>query len=800
MTLAPRWRKVGRDLWNNRARSLLVVLAVALSLFALGGVLGAYAILTRETTQGYLGTDPAHITLALKEEVDDALVRAAERRPAIQRVQARGTVLARVQVGPSEWRTLALFVIPDFNELAIGTFVPEQGAWPPPANTMLLERAALNVLGQNAGIGQSVKVQLPGGETYKLGISGTVHDSGQAPGWMDGVAYGYVTPQTLTALGIGGGVNELKLRVSGNATDETRLERIAQETAVWLESQGRRVLRVEIPPPAQHPHQAQMNALLVLLAVFSVMALLLSGVLVANLVSALLAQQVRQIGVMKAVGARTYQIAGVYLVTVLTLCALALLLAVPSGPLAARLAAGLAAGLLNFNIVNHAVPAWVFGVQLLAGLAVPLLVTAYPIRRGTRVTVREAISDYGVEQDGGTDALNTLLGRLPRLGRPLLLSLRNTFRRRERLVLTLGTLAVGGAMFMTALNVTASWNTTLDHAFETRRFDVEVRLEQPAPADRLLRLANSAAGVGQAEAWGYARIARAHPGEVDVVRAYPGGIHGSLIALAPPVDSQLGHPTLTSGRWLQPGDTRTLVVNEAFLRDEPDLALGDEVALALRGQPQNYAIVGVVREIGAPATAYLPPTALGNRAASLRVVTLDSSAEGQRAVARRLEQTLAAADLNVTATSTSAQVRSSFDEHITILVTALLTIAGLVVAVGGLGLATTMSMNVLERTREFGVMRATGASSRDVLRLVVVEGALIGFSSCLVALVLALPLSLLVDTVAGQVGLQAPLAFRVSPFGVFAWLGLAVSLAALASLVPAQGAARLTVRRVLAYE
>ena len=800
MTLAPRWRKVGRDLWGNRGRSLLIVLAVALSMFALGGVLGSYAILGRETTQGYLGTTPAHLTLVLRGTVDDALVRAAAKRPNIENAQARGTVLARAQVGPSEWRTLALFVVPDFSDLRVGTFTPEQGAWPPPEGTMLVERASLSVLGQGARVGQDVTVQLPGGEARVLGISGTAHDSGQAPGWMDGVAYGYVAPETLARLGGLGGVNELKLRVTGDAADEARLERIAQDTALWLESQGQSVLRAEVPPPAQHPHQAQMNALLVLLAVFSVLALLLSGVLVANLMSALLAQQVRQIGMMKAVGARTGQIAGVYLVTVLLLCGLALLLALPTGLLAARYAAGLAAGLLNFDLVSRAVPAWVFGVQLAAGLAVPPLVAAYPVWRGVRVTVREAVSDYGVAQGAETGLLDTLLGRLRGLGRPLLLSLRNTFRRRERLALTLGTLAVGGAMFMTALNVTAAWNSTLDRAFETRRFDVEVRLEEPAPAARLLALAKETRGVARAEAWGYARTARTHEGDIDVTRAYPGGVHGGLVALAPPADSRLGHPALQSGRWLRAGAPGEAVVNEAFLRDEPDLALGDAVALTLGGQARRFTIVGVVREIGAPGTAYLPSGALTGRAATLRVVARDRSSEGQQAVARGLEQALAGAGVNVAATGTRAQVRGSFDEHITILVSALLTIAGLVVAVGGLGLATTMSVNVLERRREFGVMRATGATSQDVLRLVVVEGALIGSLSWLAALVLALPLSLLVDTIAGQVGLQAPLVFRVSFGGMFLWFALAVGLAALASLVPARGAARLTVRQVLAYE
>lgn len=794
-----RWRKVGRDLWGNRGRSLLIVLAVALSLFALGGVLGAYAVLGRETTQGYLGTEPAHVTLVLRGGVDDALVQAAEQLPEVESAQARGTVLARAQVGPSEWRTLALFVVPDFNNLRVGTFTPEQGAWPPPEGTMLVERAALGVLGPGGRVGQDVTVQLPNGEARVLGVSGTVHDSGQAPGWMDGVAYGYVTPRTLAGLRGTGGVNELKLRVSGDAADKGRLERIAQDTAVWLEAQGRSVLRIDIPPSAEHPHQAQMNALLVLLLVFSVLALLLSGVLVANLITALLAQQVRQIGVMKAVGARTAQVAGVYLVTVLVLCGLALALALPSGLLAARYAAGLAAGLLNFNIVRYTVPTWVFGVQVLAGLAVPLLVAAFPIWRGTRVTVREALSDYGVPQAVSEGTLERLLGRLRGVGLPLLLSLRNTFRRRERLALTLGTLAVGGAMFMAALNVTAAWNATLDQAFETRRWGVEVRLEEPTSAAQLLALADKTPGVARAEAWGYARTARSHEGEVDVTNAYPGGVHGGVVALAPPPGSRLGRPPLVSGHWLR-GAPDEAVVNEAFLRAEPDLELGSRVALTLGEGVATYTVVGTVREIGAPGTVYLPSGTLGGRAGALRVVTQDRSAIGQGMVAQRLEQALAGAGIDVAATSTSAQVRGSFDEHITILVTALLTIAGLVVAVGGLGLATTMSVNVLERIREFGVMRATGATSRDVLRLVVVEGVLVGALGALVAFVLSLPLSLLVDTIAGQVGLQAPLVFRVSLGGVLLWFTLAVGLAALASLVPAQGAARLTVRQVLAYE
>lgn len=145
-------------------------------------------------------------------------------------------------------------------------------------------------------------------------------------------------------------------------------------------------------------------------------------------------------------------------------------------------------------------------------------------------------------------------------------------------------------------------------------------------------------------------------------------------------------------------------------------------------------------------------------------------------------------------------LRASFDEHIVILVSALSGMAALVAAVGGVGLASTMGVNVLERTRELGVMQAVGATPRDVLGIVVAEGVLIGALSWLLALVLSLPLSAGVGFVAGRVGLGVPLDFAVSPPAMLLWLGIVVVFAAAASFYPAWGASRMTVRETLAYE
>ena len=130
----------------------------------------------------------------------------------------------------------------------------------------------------------------------------------------------------------------------------------------------------------------------------------------------------------------------------------------------------------------------------------------------------------------------------------------------------------------------------------------------------------------------------------------------------------------------------------------------------------------------------------------------------------------------------------------------LLAIMAVIVAlVGGVGLSGVLTLNVLERRREIGVMRSIGASSWRVIGLSIGEGVMLGWMSWLIALPLSIPAAYLLATYGLSFALNQQLAYRFSPQGAMIWLVIITLLAILASTLPARSAAKVSVRDSLNY-
>jgi putative ABC transport system permease protein len=801
--ISPRWRKVMRDLWLNKNRTIIVVFSIAVGVFAVGTIATSQIILSGDLRQAYLATNPAHATILTFEAFGDDVVEAIANIRTVADVEARRRVSLRVKTS-GKWQLLWVSAIPDFEAVKIDQFAPESGTWPPTDHELLIERSALKLL--EAAVGDTVVVKTPDGKERPMLISGLAHDLNAQMYVFDGVAVGYITEDTLDWLDQPRNFNEVRLVVAGDNLDRDKIQRVVDQARDKIEDSGRTVWATFIPEPGKHLFLDPMiQAISVMMGSLALLSLLLSGFLVINTIAALMTQHIRQIGMMKAVGARTRHVILMYLAMVAIFGLLALLIAVPLGAAGAFFFSRFIASFLNFDVNTFRLPTGVLVAEISVGLLVPLIAALYPVLAGARITVQAATSEYGLGRGRfGTSRVDRLLlkiqtnGWLRRhLSRPLLLSLRNTFRRKARLALTLLTLIFGGAIFITVFSLRASMLTTLDSWLAYFQYDVAVQFDQPYRVERITREALRVPGVMTAETWGFSNTRRERP---------DGSSSQNLYLFAPPAETQLVKPVVHEGRWLRPDDDNAVVVNSLVLRDEPDLQVGHEISLIIEGRKQPFQVVGMV-------TGGMPvPMIFANypyfaqvahdvgRAEWVFTGTSDHSLAGQASVAQALEDHFEQIGWEVGATSKVKEEMAEVEAIFEVIVVLLLVMAFLLAVIGGLGLMGTMSINVLERTREIGVIRAIGASNRSVRRIFITEGIIIGAISWLIGTIAAYPLSKILSNLIGSQFLNAPLNYTFSMSGVLIWLGMVIVLAGVSSFLPAWNASRMTVREVLAYE
>ena len=782
------WRKAISDFWTERARTALVVLAIALGISAFASVLSSYAILTRELDRGYLETNPASAVLRVVR-IDDQVVNTILQNPEVSDAEPRRTVTGQIKAGPVQWRNLTLFVVKDYGDIRVSKLAPQQGAWPPATGEILIERDAFQVA--KANIGDKVTVKTANGKEQQLVVSGSVHDVGQAQARMENIVYGYINLATLVQLGEEPYFDQLNILVKNKRVDRDHIERVANEVKTLLESRGYPVTRVEIPRPGKHPHSDLTGILLLAMSSFGLFVLLLSGILVVNLLTALMASQVRQIGVMKAIGGTRWQIARIYFGQALFLGIAAVAVSIPLGVIGSRALCDYMAMFLNFDINSYAVPVWVYLLVAIVGIAAPLIASAYPVWKGTGVPVRVALTDFGLSRTTfGASAFDRLLVRIGGTFGPLAFAIRNCFRRRARLALTLLTLAAGGLFFLSALNIRSSIINTLDRMFGARKFDLSVIFSNPAEWERMKRAISKTQGVTAAEGWFFSE------GSL--------GPDTRFTVAALPLDTKLLDLEMLGGRWLQPGDTNALVINNSLASRSPAFRVGETLTLRIGSIESSWRIVGLAKEAYAPATAYIPLDFLQKQEPgmvnSLRLALAQNDFDSISIVKENLDRNLEQEGLRARGSSSKAEMRFGFDQHMLMIYVFLVVMSAIVGSVGALGLMTTMSLNVLERRREMGVLRALGATPRVVWLMVIVEGLVIGLLSWTIAALLAWPVSkVLGDALVGAM-LRGGLDFVFEPVGLLIWLAVSISVSVAGSFLPAWKASQTTVREALAYE
>jgi len=786
------WAKVGRDLWRNKLRTFLIVLATTVGVFALGVVFGMSGVMRDQMTKSHQESNSPHIEL-YTSLFDQDIVEAVQREPGVADVESEvRTGFCWKLEGEADWRDGTVIARADYETQRIYPIELLDGDWPA-RRRLAVERMSSNFY--DLPVGTTIVVEV-GRREHRLSVGGVVRHPYTPPPQIGlGNATFCATPETVAWLtGREEGFDTLNVRLesySKEGANETaerikdRLERAGLGVGFW-----------DIVDPEVHWAQEMVDAVFLILGVLGALSLGLSGFLIINMMNAKVTQQIWQIGVMKVVGATRGRVMRVYLVIALLYGGLSLLLSVPLGAVAAHLLSGWLLDMFNIILRDFTVVSAAISIQVVMGLAVPVLAALVPVIGGARISPHQAINTHGLGGKFGRGWLDGLLGRIRRLPRLLALSLRNTFRRKARVSLTLLTLVLGGVMFVMVLSVSASFNNTFEVLLRDFGHDVIVGVDHPHRVTRLVETAEGVPGVVRAEVWGRhsAQLALATGKDLDV------GIWGT------PSDSQMFHPRIVNGRTLLPDDGCAILLNNKIATEE-GFQVGDEIELSIGGRESTWTVVGLILNINndyrdnfVSFDALARETGNVNRGTIVMVKSEEHTLDAQKELIDDLRDAYTAHRIKTTFLESSEEVRKQNMASFNVITYLMLAMAMLAAIVGGVGLMSTMSINVVERAREVGLMRAIGATSPTVAGIFVIEGVLIGILSWVLAMPLSYPGARIFSRLVGITLVNMPLDFSYSLNSTVLWLGAVIVLSALASLWPALRATKVSVREALAYE
>jgi putative ABC transport system permease protein len=469
-------KKSFADVTRRKGRTLMVVLGIFIGVLGLTGVnFIQQTILSAFTYSTGTAANSPDMTLRVNR-LDPALTPQLSAVPNVQAVQMQSVFATQWHVSPTPGHvSIAIVSYPDWQHAPITPFQLTSGRYPG-VGEIVLEYGDQDL--QPVSIGETVTVETSQ-TTTSLRVVGFARTQGLPSPAGSGTARGYMSEAAITqAFGaIVAAPNSQEPQVQEEMA--FKVQQISQVTttadalAQTLRAKGVAVLQVNITQPFNQQHINAVNGVFTLLLMLSILAVILSALLILNTVITLIAEQTPIIGTLKAVGGTRGAIVRGYLISVVIYSALGMLPAIALGLLLGYpLASFLLASTIRLAVGPFTVFPWIIILGLAVGFGVPLLAALLPLWMGTRITVREALSAYGISAGHAGHRLARLAQRLNLVSQTTWLGLRGVFRKRWQAALTLLTLTLAGTTFLVVQTATAATNQTIANAFAPYHYDV----------------------------------------------------------------------------------------------------------------------------------------------------------------------------------------------------------------------------------------------------------------------------------------------------------------------------------------
>ena len=534
------------------------------------------------------------------------------------------------------------------------------------------------------------------------------------------------------------------------------------------------------------------------LTILAIIAMIVSSFLVVTVINTIVVEQRRQIGSMKAIGATQWDnfsiYAGIALVYGIIGTMPGVLLGIPAGFELTKAVAPLA-GLYVDDFLYSPIS---IVTGLIMGLAIPVIASIVPVYMGTRVTILEALNDFGISRKFGRGPLSRLIGRLP-LPINIRQALANISQKKMRLALTGFTLTAAVGAFMGVSAVFLSLNDSIGNIFDT--FNIHLGFE---PND--LQDFDDITQLLEENIDGIDVIQPGYDSDVEIVRENDGDLSDTTNVFITGFDTRLDtiQFDLIEGEGWENDPDRSGIVLTKTVADELGKAVGDTITIIQDGQPIELELIGIdafpfergfMRWDELATIINDQPDGPVPNEYWIRLKDDDPSVQQADRVIGEIRELLI--DHGISAGFFN-QIADEEENAETVLTIGLVfNIASAVMAtIGAIGLLVTLSISVFERQREIGVMRSIGASSSTIASQFLVEGMLVGIIAWCIGVPLSYGISQLLTNALPLEEFE--IGFPIISLGL-GLVGMLV-IAAIASIWPSLSAVRKTVSDILRYQ
>ena len=773
------FRKAYRDLTQRRVRSLLTIGAIAIGVAGIVAIVSTAQNLTRAQAAAYQNTSQADITFWVWD-APPKTERALLDLPNVAAAELRNNYFTKCKWN-GEYRDVYVWGIENFSAQQINQIKLFDAA--PKIGEMVAETSVRDLF--HVQLGDVISCRARDGSMQNLTLAGFA----TSPNYPSATILTWATVYANASdaqkmLGISG-ANQAMLKVR----DLTTVSDTAREAARLLDRRSVSHGAPDLRDPQNYLGKRELDALFLLLTVFSAVGLVTSGFLVANTLAAMTSEQVGEIGIVKAIGGTRWQVLTIYIISAILYGIVGTLVGIAFGAFASWRLLLYIGALLNLEI-DFAI-AWQ-GVALGAavGIGVTLIGGLIPAIAGTGIRVKDALEAYGITSTYGRGRVDRLAQKLIALPPLAAMSLRNLARRKTRSLITMFVIAVAVAASLAAQSTSASVDAAIDGLFQTYRADAWGWLDQWVGTTfaGTLRAADGVTGV---EVW-------------SIGDCWVGTARARLWGL--PADTTMYIPRIVEGRWYRADEPDAVVVS-TDLAQEQKLRLGDIIGVEIDRARRPFRIVGIVIDnsifLGSAVAGkvFVPEDIvekMQNREGWATFFALTFDAHDPGTVETRLGQLQARFKQYQIGTDSAYREVRGAKEQSRILSLALYAMSLIIGAIGALGVLNTLALNVLERRREIGVLRSIGAADQNLAQVFFTEGIALGFGGWLFGIFLGYPLGQLF------INLMQAVLFHIDY--IFSWQMISISLlfalvlSILASLAPALAAARLRAGKVLRYE